>query len=76
MSNHEHMERFGEKLHTLRKRQGLSQIQLSDILGVDYSYVGKMERGERSPNVTMIFKIAEIFDVTPNHLMLDDQEID
>lgn len=70
------MKRFGEKLYTLRKRRGLSQTQLGDMLGVDYSYVGKMERGARQPNVTMVLEIAEIFGVTPNHLMLDELDVD
>lgn len=48
------MKRFGEKLRTLRSRQGLTLRQLSGLLGVGYSYIGKMERGEKMPNAPMI----------------------
>jgi transcriptional regulator with XRE-family HTH domain len=70
------MQRFGEKLRSLRRRQGLSQIQLGDKLDVQQSYVGKMERGERTPNVAMLLKIAELFNVSFDQLMNDDLEID
>ena len=70
------MSRIGEKLRTLRKQQGLSQTQLGDHLGVKQSYVGKMERGEKTPNVTMLLKIAKLFNVSFDQLMNDDQEVD
>lgn len=65
------MNRFGEKLRTLRKQRGLSQTELAEILGVQQSYVGKLERGERVPNVTMIRKVAELFNVSFDQLMND-----
>ena len=65
------MNRFGEKLRTLRKRRGLSQTEMAEILGVQQSYVGKLERGERAPNVTMIRKVAELFNVSFDQLMND-----
>ncbi len=70
------MERFGEKLHVLRKRDGLSQKQLGDMLGIHRSHIGKIEQSQKTPNAAMILKIADIFGVTPNQLMLDDQEVD
>ncbi len=43
------MQRLGEKLHTLQKRQGLTQTQLGNMLGVDQSHIVKIEKGERMP---------------------------
>jgi len=70
------MKRFGEKLYTLRKRDGLSQQQLGKVLGVSGSHVGALERGEKMPNAPMIIKIADIFGVTADQLMRDDLELD
>jgi transcriptional regulator with XRE-family HTH domain len=70
------MKRFGEKLRTLRNRRELTLRQLSDLLEVGYSYIGKMERGEKIPNASMIVKIADIFGVTADQLMRDDLELD
>ncbi len=69
------MNRFGEKLHTLRKRQGLSLSQLGDRLGVSKNYVWNMEKGYKTPNIAMLIKIARLFNVTADQLIMDDQEI-
>lgn len=75
-NNYERMKRFGEKLRTLRERRKLSLRQLGDMLGVSKNYVWNMEKGKKTPNAAMILKIADVFGVTPNQLMLDDQELD
>ena len=70
------MERFGEKLRVLRNRQGLSLRQLSNMLGVGHSYIAKMERGEKTPNVAMVLKISQIFDVSTDALIKDELELE
>ncbi len=70
------MQRLGEKLHTLRKRQGLTQTQLGNMLGVDQSHIVKIEKGERTPSLEILIKITNIFSVTSDQLIMDDQEID
>ena len=69
------MKRLGEKLSTLRKRQKLTQTQLGHMLGVDHTHVGKIERGERTPSLEILIKFAQIFKVTSDQLIMDDQEI-
>ncbi len=70
------MKKFGEKLRTLRKQRGLTITQLSDVLGVSYSYIGKMERGEKIPNVVMLVKIADVFNICLDKLVRDELELD
>ena len=70
------MQRFGEKLRILRTQRGLTLRQLSELLDVGYSYIGKMERGERLPNVTMLVKIADLFDVSLDKLIRDEFDLD
>lgn len=69
------MERFGEKLRTLRNRQGLTLRQLADRLDVSHSYVGQMERGEKIPNVEMVVKISRIFGISTDVLVKDELEL-
>lgn len=40
---------LGRALATMRTRRGLSQAQVAELLGVDRSYVAKIERGHSSP---------------------------
>jgi transcriptional regulator with XRE-family HTH domain len=70
------MNRFGEKLRALRKRRGLTQEQISQMLEVSRPYVAKLERGEKMPNAPMIIKIADIFGVTADQLMRDELKLD
>ncbi len=58
--------------HTLRKQRGLSLRQLGDMLGVSDSYVGRMEKGKKIPNVAMVIKISHLFDVTTDQLVKDE----
>jgi|GEM_PF-709002 len=70
------MKRLGEKLRTLRKRQRLTQTQVAEMLEVDYTHVGKMERGERKPGLETLAKIAQLFKVSTDLLVLDDLELE
>ncbi len=70
------MKRFGEKLLFLRKRKGLTQKQLGDLLGVSRVYIVQLEQGQKIPNAIMILKIADIFTVDIDQLMRDELEVD
>lgn len=70
------MQRFGEKLHALRQRNGLTVRQLGEMLEVSGPYIVQMEQGQKIPNAAMIIKIAQLFKVSTDQLMLDDLEID
>ena len=70
------MERFGEKLHTLRKELGLTLAQLGNVLDVHNTYVSQMEKSKSTPNAAMILKIACYFDVSTDQLMKDELELD
>lgn len=70
------MERFGEKLRTLRNQQGLTLRQLGDMLDVSHTYVGRMEKGKKTPNVAMVLKISQIFGVSVDILIKDELELE
>lgn len=69
------MERFGEKLHTLRNRQGLTLRQLGDMLDVSHTFVARMEKGDKTPNVAMVLKISRLFGVSSDVLIKDELEL-
>ena len=50
--------RFGERLRYLRLNNGLSQEELADRCGLDRTYIGGIERGERNPSLVNIDRIA------------------
>ena len=70
------MKRFGEKLRTLRQRQGYTLRETGERLGVDHTFVSQLELNKRKPNAEMILKIADLFGVDLNILMRDELELD
>ena len=71
------MQRFGEKLRSLRKRDKISQQRLATMLGIKSdAFISEIETGKRKPSLEFVLKIAELFEVTPNHLLLDDVDLD
>ena len=49
---------FGRRIRALRQRAGLSQEQLALKCGLDRTYVGGVERGERNISIVNIERIA------------------
>lgn len=52
------LELFGNSIRTHRKRKGLSQEKLALECGLDRTYLGSVERGERNISLLNIAKIA------------------
>jgi transcriptional regulator with XRE-family HTH domain len=60
---------FGARLRELRHRSPLSQEQLALLAGLDRSYVGQVERGERNLSLENIHKLAAALQVEPFELL-------
>jgi len=50
--------RFGNAVRRWRHKLGVSQEEFADICGMDRTYVGGIERGERNVSLINIEKIA------------------
>ena len=62
-----------EKLRALRQQKNITQEALANHLGITPQSVGKWERGEGFPDITLLPKIAFFFDVTVDELLCVDQ---
>ena len=49
---------FGRRIRELRTEKGLSQEALALVCGLDRTYIGGIERGERNVSLINIEKIA------------------
>lgn len=54
---------FATKVQELREAKKLTRTQLSELADLDMSYIGKIERSEKSPNLKTIIKLAEGLEV-------------
>jgi len=48
---------------------GISQETLADRANIHRTYIGGIERGERNPTLTMIYRLAEALQVPPHCLL-------
>ena len=54
---------FGINLRTLRVQKNLSQQDIADRLSINRTTYTKWELGVSEPSLTMLLKLAEIYDV-------------
>ncbi len=60
---------FGAAVREERTSQGIAQETLAHLAGIERSHVGKIERGEHTPTLPLILKIARALKCSSAHLM-------
>jgi transcriptional regulator with XRE-family HTH domain len=60
---------FGARVRSIRKDKGLSQEGLSNLAGIDRSYMGQIERGEINLTLTKMYQIADALNVELSQLL-------
>ena len=65
---------LGTMIATLRKENGMTQLELAEKMGVTDKAVSKWERDLSCPDVSSIPKLAEIFSVSVDELMQVKEE--
>lgn len=63
---------LAQNLRYLREQKGLSQREFSEILGLSSSAVTMWEQEQRKPDIEMIVRLSEYFDVTLDELVLKE----
>jgi len=60
---------FGDNLRAARKAAGFSQEAFAYHCGLDRSYVGQVERGEKNVTLRTIVVLADALDAKPAKLL-------
>ena len=63
-------QKLGQKIKELRAIQKMTQEDLAFAVGIDRSYMGFLERGERNPTLSNTIKIAKSLKVSLSELFL------
>jgi len=60
---------FGENLEHIRKGKRVSQAKLGQALGLTQQMISGYEKGTSSPNIEVLAKIADFFNVSTDTLI-------
>ncbi|UVI29046.1 helix-turn-helix domain-containing protein [Paenibacillus spongiae] len=70
------MSGFGELLRDLRKQRKVTQRQLAERVGIDFTYISKIESGTMDPPAEdKIIRIAEVLQADPEALILAAKKV-
>ena len=58
----------------LRRDKGLSQEQLSELVGVSLQTIRRWEWGATTPNAKLLSDLAKVLNTTPEYLLSDNPE--
>ena len=67
---------LGRTVRDIRKKHGVSQEELGHRAGVDRTYVGGIERGEKNPTFETFGRLAKGLGVPPSKLLARAEALD
>ena len=68
--------KIGIFIAELRKKQKLTQEQLGEMCELSAAHIGHIERGTRILSVEVLFRIAQVLNVSVDYLLFDSVEND
>ena len=63
MTTDERMIAFVRRVREVRKSKGISQERLAEMAGIDRSYMGNIERGEKNVTLKKVYEICDALDI-------------
>ncbi len=61
-------------LKVQRAKLGINQGELGKLAGVSRQTISSIERGEYNPSITLVLKLAEIFDTTVEEMFRYEED--
>jgi len=65
---------LGDKIVTIRKERGLTQVGLAEELGTEHAQIGRLERGLTNSSIIVLRRIAAQFGVSVSELVEVDEK--
>ena len=64
---------LGEKIKKYREEKKMLQVEVAEVLGVKPATISKYEAGTLEPNIESLKKLAELFGVSVDELLKEDE---
>jgi len=61
--------KFPEKLMELRKEKNMTRQELADTLGISRASLEYYEKGQRTPDINMLYRLSEVFNISADYLL-------
>ena len=61
----------GKYIREYRKKRNMSQETLAEMIDVSVPYISQLETAQKYPSLETLINIANVLDVSPNHLLRD-----
>jgi len=65
--------KIGNKLLTIRKRMGLTQIEVAELAGLSDRTYADIERGNVNMRIETILRICEVLHITPDEILTEKE---
>ena len=65
---------LGQRIRLMRKKKGLTQLHLSELVGLSPTYISYIESGYKSMSLATFIDIANALNVTADELLVDSLE--
>lgn len=62
------------RLEEIRKKRGIKQEELADILSVSRQTISSLENGKYNPSIQLAFKIARYFDLYIEEIFIYEED--
>lgn len=64
-----YIEKVGKRIVEIRTRKNISQEKLQELSGFDIRQIGRIERAENNPSISMIKRIADSLKVSMGDIL-------
>ena len=68
IEKNKYLKLLGERIRQFRQAKGISQEELAFKINSARNFIGCIERGEKTPSIYVLYKIATILDVSIDNL--------
>jgi len=60
----QYLVKFGERIVSLRKKYGLTQLELSRRMDIENANLRKIERGKKNVTISTLLKLSDAFGIS------------
>lgn len=65
------LRQLGHRIRIARREKGITQERLAEKANLSTTYIGRLERGEKTPSIDTLVTLAGALEVSPLDLLVD-----